>query len=142
LERGLPIVIVERTLTGAIKVLQDVEARWVLTLWGHRLGVIEMKTGLFLLCLLCASTALAQTSGALSNEVQPFQMSSHERRATQQTLAKEQSLLESSDFAAVEGERPLWEVQPLARQVPLGDVARELRKEHETVKKAGFVRND
>ena len=109
----------------------------------YTLGGIDMKTGLFLLCVLCASTALAQTGGgALSNEVQVFQMPSHEHRATQQTLAKEQSLLESSDFLAVEGERPLWEVQPLARQVPLGDIARELRKEHETVKKADFVRND
>ena len=52
-----------------------------------------MKTGLFLLCVLCATTALAQSGGAaLSSEVQVFQMPSHEHRATQQTMAQEQSL--------------------------------------------------
>jgi len=33
-------------------------------------------------------------------------------------------------------------VQPLAPTVPLGDIARMLRKEHATAKKADFVRND
>ena len=45
--------------------------------------------------------------------------------------AMEQSLLENSSVFVCEGERPLWEVQPLAPQVPLGDIARALRKEHE-----------
>ena len=102
-----------------------------------------MKTGLFLFCVLCATTALAQSGGAaLSGEVQVFQMPSHEHRATQQTMAQEQSLLENSNSLSVQGERPLWEVQPLAPKVPLGDIARELRKEHESAKKADFIRND
>jgi hypothetical protein len=102
-----------------------------------------MKSGLFLLCVLCATTALAQSGGAaLSSEVQVFQMPSHEHHATPQALATEQSLLENSNFLSVQGERPLWEVQPLAPKVPLGDIARELRKEHESAKKADFIRND
>jgi hypothetical protein len=102
-----------------------------------------MKTGLFLLCVFCATTALAQSGGgALSNEVQVFQMASHTQHASQQSLAREQTILESFDYLSVQGERPLWEVQPLAPKVPLGDIARELRKEHETAKKADFIRND
>jgi hypothetical protein len=56
----------------------------------------------------CATTALAQSGcAALSNEVHVFQMPSNEHRATPQALAREQSLLESSDFASVQGEQPL-----------------------------------
>jgi len=103
-----------------------------------------MKSGLFVLCFLCATTALAQSVGgsALSADVQVFQMPNHTQRASQLPMAMEQSLLEHSSYLVVEGERPLWEVQPLSRQVPLGDIARAFRKEHEATKKADFIRND
>ena len=57
-------------------------------------------------------------------------------------MALEQNLLENASYSYARGERPLWEVQPLAHQVPLGDIARALKKEHETAKKADFIRND
>ena len=57
-------------------------------------------------------------------------------------LAQEQSLLEHSNYYYAQGERPLWEVQPLAHHVPLGDIARTLRQEHATAKKADIVVND
>jgi hypothetical protein len=104
-----------------------------------------MKTTLFGLCFLCATAAFGQSAvggGTLSNEVQVFQMASHPQRATQMPMAQEQNLFDRSGYSFVEGERPLWEVQPLAPKVPLGDIARALRKEHETAKKADFVRND
>jgi hypothetical protein len=100
-----------------------------------------MKTGLLVLCLLCASTALAQASGSaqLSNELQ---FSTHDERATQLPMAQEQNLLANSSYSYVQGERPLWEVQPLSHTVPLGDVARALKKEHETAKKADIFWNN
>jgi hypothetical protein len=103
-----------------------------------------MKTGLFVLCILGATTAFGQSFGgaALSSEVQVFQMPSHTQHASQQPMGQEQSLLGQSGYFLVQGERPLWEVQPLAPTVPLGDIARAFRKEHETAKKADFVRND
>jgi hypothetical protein len=105
-----------------------------------------MKTTLFALCFLCATTAAfgqsAAGGGALSNEGQVFQMASHPQRATQMPMAQEQNLFDRSGYSFVEGERPLWEVQPLSPKVPLGDIARALRKEHETAKKAEFIRND
>ena len=104
-----------------------------------------MKTTLFALCFLCATAAFGQSAaggGALSNEVQVFQMASHPQRATQMPMAQEQNLFDRSGYFFVEGERPLWEVQPLSPKVPLGDIARTLRKEHETAKKADFIRND
>jgi hypothetical protein len=101
-----------------------------------------MKTGLLVLCLLCASTAFAQASlgsAAMSSQVQ---FAVHDERATQLPLAQEQSLLANSSYFFALGERPLWEVQPLSHAVPLGDVARMLKKEHETAKKAEIVWNN
>jgi hypothetical protein len=56
-------------------------------------------------------------------------------------MAREQSLLGGSDTVTIaQGERPLWEVAPPdPHTIPLGDTARLLKKEHETVKKAQFV---
>jgi hypothetical protein len=101
-----------------------------------------MKTGLLVLCLLFTSTAFAQASlgsAAMSSQVQ---FAVHDERATQLPLAQEQSLLANSSYFFAQGERPLWEVQPLSHAVPLGDVARMLKKEHETAKKAEIVWNN
>jgi hypothetical protein len=103
-----------------------------------------MKITLFLLCFLCATAALGQTfaASALSNEVQPLQMVSHPAHASQHAMSPEQSLLDGSNYVYEHGERPLWEFAPVSRALPLGDVARILRQEHVTAKKADFVRND
>jgi hypothetical protein len=104
-----------------------------------------MKTTLFLWCFLAATAALGQQSlapAALNNEAQPLQMISHPARATQHAMATEQSLLDNSAYVYAQGERPLWEVAPVTVATPLGDVARMLRQEHITAKKADFVRND
>ena len=106
-----------------------------------------MKTALFMLCFICATTALGQSAGGsvggatLSSTVQ---MASHAEHATQTALAQEQSLLEHSNYFCAQGERPLWEVQPMSQShpVPLGDIARMLKKEHATAKKADIVFND
>lgn len=103
-----------------------------------------MKTTLFLLCLLCTTAALGQSfsASALSNEIQPLQMVSHPFRASQHEMAQQQNLLDNSSYSYAQGERPLWEVAPVRQAMPLGDVARMFRKEHEAAKKANFVRND
>ncbi len=103
-----------------------------------------MKTTWFLLCFLCATAALGQSfaASALSNEPQPLQMISHPAHASQHAMAPEQNLLDNSSYVYAQGERPLWEVAPVSHATPLGDVARILRKEHATAKKADFVRND
>jgi len=101
-----------------------------------------MKTGLLVLCFLCATTAFAQSSlggATLSSQVQ---FATHEERAYQVPMAAAQNLLANSSYFFVTGERPLWEVQPLSHAVPLGDVARSLKKEHETAKKADIVWNN
>jgi hypothetical protein len=106
-----------------------------------------MKTAVFAFCFLCATAALGQSFGSsvgsapVSNTVQ---MPSHGERASELPLALEQSLLEHSNYYYAQGERPLWEVQSLSksRPVPLGDIARMFRKDHELVKKADIVVHD
>jgi hypothetical protein len=102
------------------------------------------KTTLFVLCLLCATAAFGQSVGGsvLSSEVQVLRLPDHSQHASQQPMAQEQNLRENSSYTYAQGERPLWELAPVSHPVPLGDVARMLRKEHAAAKKADFVRND
>jgi hypothetical protein len=105
-----------------------------------------MKTAVFVLCFFCTTMALGQSigGGSVGGAVlaSSVQMVSHPERAAQQFMAQEQNLLEHSNFYFAQGERPLWEVQPLAHHIPLGDIARTLREEHATAKKADIVVND
>ncbi len=113
----------------------------------QNLEINAMKTALFVLCFLCASVAFGQSVGgtvgaaSLSSTVQ---MAAHPQRASQTPMGLEQSLLEHSNYTIAEGEMPLWEVQPPSqfRPMPLGDVARMYRKDHELVKKADIVVHD
>jgi hypothetical protein len=66
-------------------------------------------------------------------------MPGHPERAYQQSMASEQVLLEQTAYVSGKGERPLWEVAPMWHAVPLGDVARALKKERATAKKAEIV---
>jgi hypothetical protein len=51
-------------------------------------------------------------------------------------MAIEQDLLQSFQYVHAQGVRPLWEVGTSTSEVPLGDIARALRKERENGKKA------
>jgi len=106
-----------------------------------------MKTALFMVCFLGATVAFGQSVGGSVGSApvsSSVQMPNHAERATQTPLAQEQSLLEHSNYFYAQGERPLWEVQPpsKSRPVPLGDIARMYRKDHELVKKADIDVHD
>jgi hypothetical protein len=97
------------------------------------------------LLLLGAGNLLAQVGGgALSNQPQIFDIPSHPERASRQALAQEQSLLDPSTTTSAKGERPLWDVpkQQVTYVMPLGDVARFYRKQHEVAKKAVLVKEN
>lgn len=100
---------------------------------------IEMKTTLFALLFLGATAAFGQTAtSTVSMQPQPIQIPSHEQHASQHAMQAEESLLISANGTySATGERPLWEAgaKPAA-EVPLGDVARSLRTQHATAKKA------
>ncbi len=98
-----------------------------------------MKTLAFLSLVFCASLVWGQSAvggGALSAEPQVPQFYSHPQHASQRGMAMEQRVLESSTAIVEHGVMPLWEVASLAPAVPLGDIARALRQEHEATRKA------
>ncbi len=99
-----------------------------------------IETLVFAACFFGATAALAQSNGSvLNSDVQPFRISDHVNRATQQSVAGEQSLLSQNSITVAEGERPLSEFAVAQVVEPLGDVARRLKQEHESVKKASTV---
>ena len=111
------------------------------------LGINAMKTVLFGLCFLGATVALGQSIGGSVGGApvsSSIQMPNHAEHASQTALAQEQNLLEHSNFYYAHGEMPLWEVQSLSKPspVPLGDIARMYRKDHELVKKADIDVHD
>jgi hypothetical protein len=101
-----------------------------------------MKATLIVLFLICATAALGQSSvggAALSAEPQMFEITGHAQHASPRAMARPDDLRGMSEVIQARGERPLWEVAPRRISVPLGDVARFFRKQHETVKKADIV---
>ena len=99
---------------------------------------------LFAICILGTVSAAGQTAGSYSLSAQPqmLVMPEHPQHASQTPLAQEQDLREQSTYIYAQGERPAWEFMPAPRFVPIADVARMLRDQHATAKKAVVIRND
>jgi hypothetical protein len=113
---------------------------------GTSIAEILMKMTWLVLCLACATAAFGQSVAggstglaAVSSEPQPIQMMTHPQHAAEKPMASEQSLLGNSTYSYARGERPLWEVAPVVKVTPLGDSARDLKKEHLAAKKASKV---
>ena len=100
-----------------------------------------MKIAIFVLFFLCLSAAaFSQNAPVLTNLPQPFQMQDHPLHASEHAMAKETSLLSSaSPYTYAQGEVPLAELGSPIYHVPLGDLAREARKEHANVRKAAKI---
>ena len=98
-----------------------------------------MKITIAAFCLLCASTAFGQTAGVLSSVATPVVMVDHPQHASEHAMGTESNLLGSSAYSSAQGEQPLWEFGSSKYEVPLGDVARALRKDHVLDKKATKV---
>jgi hypothetical protein len=102
-----------------------------------------MKNILLVVMIVCAASACFGQAAALSisSQPQPIQIPSHPMQAEQHSMATEHSLVGGgpSTYSYAQGERPLWEFGPVSQPVPLGDIARAVRKEKQTAKKAEFV---
>jgi hypothetical protein len=100
-----------------------------------------MKKILFVFCLLSATAAFAQNYAggtALSSEPIIYESPSHPAHASYVPMSSEQSVLASSSYSSAQGERPFSDF-PQPEQVSLGTAARELRKQHDQVKKSHTV---
>jgi len=99
-----------------------------------------MKTALFAIFLACATGALGQTAAVLSNQPQMLVIADHPEHAQHASMAQEQNLWgNQSPYTFAQGELPLSEFARASAAVPLGDVARNYRKEHASAKKASIV---
>jgi len=97
-----------------------------------------MKTTLVVLCLFVAAAAFGQSGGYRSAQGLIYAPPDHPQHASYSAIATEQSVLGGSGYTLAQGDRPASDF-PQKLQPPLGDMARELRKEHEHAKKALFV---
>jgi hypothetical protein len=92
-----------------------------------------MKTLLLVVCILAATAAFGQTASAISSEVSPMTIPDHPQHASQHEMSAEQSVLGTNSNPSAHGERPLWEFATIRVERPLGDIARELRKQRDHV---------
>jgi hypothetical protein len=89
--------------------------------------------------VLCGTAAFAQSLGPspANSQAQMLTIGGNPQHAAQTEMAQPHNLLERSGTTWAHGELPLWEVMPeKTPDPPLGDVARTLRNEHATAKKA------
>lgn len=102
-----------------------------------------MKTTFLFLTILTAGAAFGQTSAAvLSNQPMVLHMTDHPMHADFTSMAPERPIIGGgpSAYTVEKGERPLWEFGPVSDPGrPLGDVARDYRKEKQSAKKAEVV---
>jgi hypothetical protein len=100
-----------------------------------------MKTTLFVLFILCAAAALAQSAPATSNQAQPAVFADHPMHAEPHGMATESPIAGTTAdaYSYARGEQPLWEFGPISEPVPLGDVARAYRNQKSVAKKAAVV---
>jgi hypothetical protein len=99
------------------------------------------------MCVFCAAGAFGQVNmgTAMSAPVAGFQMPEHPQEASRLGMGVERDLLEVSQSTSSKGEMPLWEameMMPARYVIPLGDSAREIRKEHALAPKAVIVWNN
>jgi len=101
-----------------------------------------LKILLFTSCVLLASASFGQaTAGTavLSSQPSVLRTPSHPEHASGKSLADQQSLLGQGGYSSARGERPLWEVAPAPVYTPLGDLARQAKKQQEPSKRAAIV---
>ena len=96
-----------------------------------------MKSSLFAFLLLCGTAAFAQNGSVLVNNPQPFMPpDDRPQHASEHPMGTETSLLSASTISYAKGEVPLAELASPMYHTPLGDIAREYRKEHAMLPKA------
>jgi len=100
-----------------------------------------MKTTLLILFLLCTSAAFGQAQASISSQAQPAVFADHPQHAAPHAMATETPIAGGATdaYAYEHGEQPLWQFGPVKEEIPLGDVAREYRKEKAGLKKSGIA---
>lgn len=99
---------------------------------------MKMTMTLFILCLFLTTAAFGQYYGTRTVEPQVYAPPDHPAHASYSPMGQGQSIVGGTSYAMASGDRPASDF-PQQPQASLGDVARELRKQHEHAKKAVIV---
>jgi hypothetical protein len=109
------------------------------------IGEIAMKKtllvlSLFILSLFMTTAAFAQNVGGgyISAQPQIYHAPDHPEHAAFAPMATEQNVYPGNSYTFGEGDRPASDF-PHAASPSLGDIARELKKEHALVRKSDTV---
>ena len=100
-----------------------------------------MKKFLFAICLLSATAVFAQSyNGGASRSYESYIPSSpsHAAHADYAPMSQERNILASASYASAQGDRPASDF-PQPEAVSLGMAARELRKQHDQMKKSRVI---
>jgi hypothetical protein len=105
---------------------------------------MKIRLSVLFILMFAAAASFGQTAGGISSQPQIVQVPDHPLHAEQHALACERPLVGGlgETYTYARGERPLWEFGPAApapTHIPLGDVARALRKEKLAARKAEIV---
>ena len=98
-----------------------------------------MKTIFLMVCLLSASAAFGQNYvGYLNSEPQVYHAPDHPAHASYAPIAQETNIAGGGSVSIASGEKPASDF-PQMVPMPLGDAARELKKQRAQLKKARKV---
>jgi hypothetical protein len=97
-----------------------------------------MKITLLVFCLLLTTAAFGQYVNSINAQANPYHVPDHPAHASYAEIPTGQSVVGGGGYTLAQGDRPASDF-PQTQQMSLGDAARELRKQHEQVKKARFV---
>jgi len=97
-----------------------------------------MKITLLVFCLLLTTAAFGQYANSINSQSNPYRSPDHPAHASYAEIPTGQSMVGGGGYTLAQGDRPASDF-PQKPQISLGDAARELRKQHEQVKKARFV---
>jgi hypothetical protein len=89
--------------------------------------------------LFAASAFGQQAAPVMPNVPVEFTISGNPAHAERHELAQEHTLMASDLYSYAQGEQPLWQFASDKRVTPLGDIARELRKQHDNAPKAEVI---
>jgi hypothetical protein len=98
-----------------------------------------MKKILLIVCLLSTSAAFGQYfANHIDNQPQVYHAPDHPLHASYAPIADGRGIVGGGGVSFAQGERPVSDFPQMAA-LPLGDAARELKKQHAQLKKARFV---
>ncbi|MFZ0733882.1 MAG: hypothetical protein WAM79_16285 [Candidatus Sulfotelmatobacter sp.] len=102
---------------------------------------MKITLTILIFLVLFSAAAFGQAGVAVSSQPQILEFAAHPEHAGPHAMADEQPIVGggSNTYSYAQGEQPLWQFGPVSEAKPLGDVAREFRKQKLVAKKAEIL---